>query len=81
MMPRFYFDVRDQDGVHYDQDGIELPDIDTARHEAWRALGEMMQEGIADAGKTVVAIDIRNSDGSSVVEVVAASDDRDLSSS
>ena len=74
-MPRYYFDVRDQDGVQYDEAGVDLPDLDAAR----RALGEMMQEGLAASGKAAIAIDIRTSSGKSVVEVVAASDDRDRS--
>jgi hypothetical protein len=78
-MPRYFFDVRDQQSVVYDEIGIELADIDAARREAWRALAEMMQEEISRAGKAVVAIDIRTGSGQFVVEVVAASDDRDLS--
>jgi len=77
-MPRYYFDVRDHDGVHFDDVGSSHPDIQAARLEARRALGEMMQETIAVAGKAVITIDIRTGDGKSVVEVVAASDDRDL---
>lgn len=60
-MPRYYFDVRDQQSVVYDEVGVELPDIDAARREGWRALGEMMQEEISRAGKAVVAIE--NADG------------------
>src|SRR5215208_1189899 len=40
-MPRFYFDVRDNDRLTRDEDGTELSGVDAARTEASRTLGEM----------------------------------------
>lgn len=78
-MNRYYFDVRDQDGVEYDEIGLELAGLEAARREAWRALGELMLEGMTSSGRAAIAIDIRIGDGRTLVEVVAASDDRDRS--
>ena len=76
-MPLYFFDIRDQEGTEYDTDGVELADIAAARIEARRALAEIMQEEIQAKGTGAVRIEIRLGQ-KSVVEVVAASDDRDL---
>lgn len=51
-MTRYYFHTRD--GVDYteDQEGTELPDLDSARHEAVLAAREMLAEMLL-AGKVV----------------------------
>lgn len=76
-MPRYYFDIRDQNGVQFDDVGIDLPDIATARKEARLALAEILAENLARDGRGAVTIDIRAGDGKFVVEVVAATDERD----
>jgi len=76
-MPKFFFDIRDQHGSEYDEVGLDLPDLDAARTQARRALGEMMLDGIANSGKVAICVEIRDSAGAEIVEVVAASDDRD----
>jgi len=78
-MPRFYFDIRDQDGVTYDDVGLELPDLEAARAEARLALGELMVESISRSGTGAIRIEIRTEDGRPAVEVVAATDDRERS--
>jgi hypothetical protein len=42
-MPLYFFHVRHQD-QHNDPNGIELPDIHAAWHEATTAAGEMLKE-------------------------------------
>jgi hypothetical protein len=42
-MPRYFFHVRHQD-QRQDPDGIELPDVHAAWHEATTAAGEMLKE-------------------------------------
>jgi hypothetical protein len=63
-MPRYFFDIRDKDGLHYDETGIELDDFDAALAEATRALGEMVSDDLT------VSIEIRASDNRFVVGVV-----------
>lgn len=46
-MPRYYIDVRSHFGRNEDLDGVELPDVATARTEALR-LGEKLLEGCTD---------------------------------
>ncbi len=43
-MPRYYIDVRSHFGRNEDLDGVELPDVATAKTEALR-LGENLLEG------------------------------------
>jgi hypothetical protein len=45
-MPRYYIDVRSHFGRNEDLDGVELPDVATAKTEALR-LGESLLEGCA----------------------------------
>ena len=46
-MPRYYIDVRSRFGRNEDVDGVELPDVATARAQALR-LGENLLVGCAD---------------------------------
>jgi hypothetical protein len=46
-MPRYYIDVRSHFGRNEDLDGIELPDVASARAQALR-LGENLLEGCTD---------------------------------
>ena len=48
-MPRFYFNV-DDDRTTLDQEGTELPDIETARREAVTVAAEVLRDG---SGKVV----------------------------
>ncbi|WFU76382.1 MULTISPECIES: hypothetical protein [unclassified Bradyrhizobium] len=42
-MPRYYFDFRDDAGLTIDDTGEDLPDLDTARDAALRALAEAIR--------------------------------------
>ena len=43
-MPIYFFDVQDAQGLHPDDIGLDLPDMDAALHEARRALADMSRE-------------------------------------
>lgn len=59
-MPRYYFDVRDGEELFVDDDGMELPDMDTAIGEARRALADMVRDSLRSAGPESVSIAIRD---------------------
>jgi len=42
-MPRYFFNVRDGQS-HPDPDGIELPDLQAAKHEAIRYAGHLLSD-------------------------------------
>ena len=58
-MTRYYFDVRDKQGVHRDEIGLEFPNMDAAILEARRALADMTRESLLD-GATDLSIVIRD---------------------
>jgi hypothetical protein len=59
-MPRYYFDVRDGDDMFVDDDGMDLPDMDTAIGEARRALADMVRDSLRSEGAESVSIAIRD---------------------
>ena len=58
-MTRYFFDVRDKQGVHRDEVGLDFPDMDAAILEARRALADMTRESLLD-GATDLSIVIRD---------------------
>lgn len=60
-MPRYFFDISDGQGVHVDDIGLDLPDMDAAIDEGRRALSEMSREALA--GETTQDIEILIRDG------------------
>lgn len=61
-MPLYFFDIRDSQGVHRDETGLELPDLDSAIHEGRRALADMNRDALASGGDQVLEILIRDHD-------------------
>jgi hypothetical protein len=45
-MPRFFFDLLDASGVHRDEVGLELTDLDAAKAEARRALLDISRDDL-----------------------------------
>jgi 4-hydroxyphenylpyruvate dioxygenase-like putative hemolysin len=69
-MPRYYFDVRDEDGASIDEVGIELPDMAAAIQEARRAVADMVRDALRESNIGDVAIAIRDgADGPVVLSV------------
>lgn len=61
-MPHYYFDIRDEHGVHTDDVGLELTNMDSAIAEARRALVDMTRESLLSAASTELLILIRDGD-------------------
>jgi hypothetical protein len=61
-MSRYYFDVRDEAGVHPDDVGLDLPDMDTAIAEARKALADMTRESLVAGNEDNFEIVIRDGD-------------------
>lgn len=62
-MMRFYFDVHDGQGMHRDETGLELADLDAATAEARRALAEMTKDAVAAEDGSEFRITIRDAAG------------------
>jgi hypothetical protein len=57
-MPRYYFDVHEGDRLIPDDIGLVLPDIETARDQATRALAEMARETAPGTARRDIAIEV-----------------------
>ena len=76
MMPRFYFDFHDADGILRDDDGEELANALIARNVALETLGETVKELTYRHDEARVVIEVRDGDGpvlrvSAIVETTA----------
>ncbi len=59
-MPLYFFDVRDKQGLHRDDTGLELPHLDAAIAEGRRALADMSRDVLAEGGDDKLEIVIRD---------------------
>src|SRR3954471_2044329 len=58
-MARYFFDVRDDDRVIPDAEGLEFSDLGAVRAEAATALAEMARDVLATATRRRMSIDVR----------------------
>ncbi len=65
-MPLFFFHLRDQDYLHEDSEGMDLPDLQAALEEALRADRELAGEPIGIYG---LEFEIADSSGQVVLKV------------
>lgn len=77
-MPRFFFDIYEDGKPSMDRDGVELPSLDDARHEARRTLAEMAAESFRRRDEVSLLIEIRLEAGGKCIEAVASSSVRDI---
>jgi hypothetical protein len=61
-MPRFYFDHRDGDDFHPDEDGMEFSSVEHARFEASAALGGIARDALPGARRRELAIEVSDGD-------------------
>jgi len=73
-MPRFYFHIRDHDGLRKDPEGAEYASLEQARDEAVRSARELLGQRVA-RGDVVDgdAFELTNEDGT-VVDTVKFKD-------
>lgn len=76
-MPRYYFDISDGSGVHEDDVGLELADMDAAIAEARRALIDMTRESLLSADTTNLHIRIRDGADGPVSLAVSVTTERE----
>ncbi|QOZ37874.1 hypothetical protein [Bradyrhizobium sp. CCBAU 53421] len=68
-MPRYYFDLKDDNGVILDEEGLHLRDLEEAQNEAARSLGGMARDALANARGAAdhMEIAVRDDDGDVMV--------------
>ena len=68
-MPRYYFDLRDADGLVVDDVGLELPDVEAAHEVAVSSIGDEVRDLLRrPVSETQIAIEVRH-DGGSLMHV------------
>ncbi|WP_201838003.1 DUF6894 family protein [Microvirga zambiensis] len=66
-MPRYFFDTYDGENAHSDEAGQELPDNDTAKQEAQKALPDMAKDALPDGNYRTFVVNVRDEEGQTVV--------------
>jgi hypothetical protein len=59
-MPRYYFDIRDDDEVTFDEDGLEFDGLEDVKIQASRALTEIAKDVVPGSTRRVLAIEVRD---------------------
>jgi hypothetical protein len=66
-MPRYYFDLRDEQGLAHDEEGLELASARAVQAEAAKSVADMARDAIlglpSTGGKQTMAIDVRDAHG------------------
>jgi hypothetical protein len=62
-MPRFYFDIREDDRLVSDDEGNDLPNIDAAEREAVLVATEIVSDKVKRGRIQKVIVEVRNEDG------------------
>jgi hypothetical protein len=62
-MPRYYFDIRDNEAIAVDEEGLELPDLRAAEIEAAQSLAHMAKDMAPGTERHHMAIEVRTDDG------------------
>ena len=63
-MSRYYFDMRHEDEIATDEEGLELATIESVQEEAARSLADMARDTVhRDGKKRPMAIEVRDDHG------------------
>ena len=71
-MPYFYFDVREGDLLLKDEEGLDLPDIAAAEHEAADTVAMLARELLPRSQFRPVSVEVRDSAGQQLAVVSCA---------
>jgi Domain of unknown function (DUF6894) len=62
-MKRYYFDIRKDDDLAADEEGLIMRDVDAVQKEAALSLADMAREAAPDGGFHRMAIEVRDDIG------------------
>jgi hypothetical protein len=62
-MPRFYFDVREEDGVTSDEVGVELESVEAAEREAIRMVTGIGHESLSKDRSSEIEVQVKDNEG------------------
>lgn len=69
-MPRFFFDIDEDDLKHRDEEGVDFPTLDLAKAETMAILPAMAREAPVDRDHWIVRSSVRNETGQVIFEAV-----------
>ena len=61
-MPRYFFDAREDDALTPDHEGIELPDLTAAEHEALEAAASIARDELLAGQARSITIEVWTED-------------------
>ena len=69
-MGRYYFDLRDSEGIAIDEEGLELQDIQAAGEEAALSLADAARDGLrgSDGSLNQLSVEVRT-DAAPIMQV------------
>ena len=64
-MERYYFDLRDSEGLAVDEEGLELKDVQAVQEEAALSLANAARDGLrrSDGTPNQLSVEVRTGDG------------------
>ena len=71
-MPLYFFDITDTGKTWLDSEGTELANLEKAREEALRTLGEIVKDKLPDGDYRNFLIEIREGDGAPLLSASLA---------
>jgi len=69
-MAHFYFDIRADDVLESDPDGLELKGLENAKQEAVKVLVDLAKEALPSVLRQKLSVEVRNGDGNLVFRTV-----------
>lgn len=58
-MPHYFFDTRDDDTFIQDEEGVELPDLESAKEVAAKSLAELALDVLPCSARRELAVEVR----------------------
>lgn len=69
-MAHYFFDWRDNGSLDLDEDGVDLPDLEAARAEAYRSLLERARDIFPGTERHSLSIDVRDDASHHLLSIV-----------
>jgi len=71
-MPRFFFDLLENGTLIEDEEGMLLPDLAVAKHEAAETAAEIGRDRLPEGALPSVTVDVRDENGDSLLSVTVS---------
>jgi hypothetical protein len=69
IVPRYFFNARNENGLSRDEEGLDLPDVEAARAEALKAAQQLWGDLSGHTARNNMAIEITDEAGQTILTV------------